>query len=80
MDVFGGKPTDWGVVVANAQGNDHVVIDQFDNSHGAKSWRVSHPHPVFSPDGQRIYFNVSSGKWTTLYVAEVAQPTAANKP
>ncbi len=70
MDRFGGKNTEWGIFVANAQGNDHVIIDQFDNSHGAKSWRVSHPHPVFSPDGKRIYFNVSSGQWTQLYVAE----------
>jgi Tol biopolymer transport system component len=70
MDVLGGKATDWGIVVANARGNDYVVIDQFDNSHGAKSWRVSHPHPVFSDDGKRIYFNVSSGQWTHLYVAE----------
>jgi len=70
MDKFDGKATDWGIFVANAQGNDHIVIDQFDNSHGARSWRVSHPHPVFSPDGKRIYFNVSSGQWTQLYVAE----------
>jgi hypothetical protein len=70
MDVLGGKATDWGIIVANARGNDYVVIDQFDNSHGAKSWRVSHPHPVFSDDGKRIYFNVSSGQWTHLYVAE----------
>ena len=70
MDAFDGKATDWGIVVADARGNDHVIIDQFDNSHGAKSWRVSHPHPVFSDDGQRIYFNVSSGQWTQLYVAE----------
>ena len=30
----------------------------------------SHPHPVFSPDSQRIYFNVGSDEWTRLYVAE----------
>jgi hypothetical protein len=47
MDKFGGKATDWGIIVANAQGNDYLTLDQFDNSHGAKSWRVSHPHPVF---------------------------------
>ncbi|MEP6667995.1 MAG: hypothetical protein ABJF10_02515 [Chthoniobacter sp.] len=70
MDKFEGKATDWGIFVADARGNSHVVIDQFDNSHGARSWRVSHPHPVFSPDGKRIYFNVSSGQWTQLYVAE----------
>lgn len=70
MNKFNGKSTDWGIVVANAQGSDHLILDQFDNSHGAKSWRVSHPHPVFSPDGKRIYFNRSSGQWTELCVAE----------
>jgi Tol biopolymer transport system component len=64
------KTGEWSVVIADARGNDSVVLDQFNNSHGARSWRVSHPHPVFSGDGHRIYFNVSSGPWTELYVAE----------
>lgn len=72
MDHLGGKATDWAIVVCDARGGSHVVLHTFDNSHGAKSWRVSHPHPVFSPDGKRIYFNVSSGPWTTLTVAEAA--------
>ena len=33
------------------------IIHRADNTHGARSWRISHPHPVFSPDGKRIYFN-----------------------
>jgi hypothetical protein len=70
LEKFGGTEKEWGVVVADARGTNYVIIHRFDNSHGAKSWRVSHPHPVFSPDGQRIYFNVSSGPWTTLHVAE----------
>jgi len=74
MDHLGGKKTDWAIVVGDARGGNHVVLHQFDNSHGAKSWRVSHPHPVFSADGRRIYFNVSSGPWTKLYVAECATP------
>ena len=72
MDRVGGSAKEWGVVVADMCGTNYVVIHHFDNSHGAKSWRVSHPHPVFSADGQRIYFNVSSGPWTQLYVAEAA--------
>ena len=70
MDRLDGVATDWAVVVADASGTNHVVIHQFPNSRGAASWRRSHPHPVFSPDGRRIYFNVSSGPWTQLYVAE----------
>lgn len=70
MDVFGGDAKEWGIVVADARGGDYVLIDHFDNSRGAASWRRSHPHPVFSPDGRRIYFNASSTRWTQLRVAE----------
>jgi len=71
LDKFGGSEKDWGIVLADAKGNEHIVLHRFNNAQGAKSWRVSHPHPVFSPDGKRIYFNVSSGPWTTLHVAEI---------
>ena len=60
----------WGVVVGDFASGEHELVHSFDNSKGATSWRRSHPHPVFSPDGRRIYFNVSSDKWTRLYVAE----------
>lgn len=73
LDLFGGKATDWGIVLADARGKNHIILHRFDNSHGARSWRVSHPHPVFSLDGRRIYFNVSSGQWTQLHVAEAAK-------
>ena len=73
MDKLGGNAKDWAIIVANTKGTDYVVLHQFDNSKGAASWRRSHPHPVFSPDGKRIYFNVSSGQWTQLHVAEVGQ-------
>jgi hypothetical protein len=71
LENFGGKRTDWGVVVTDVQGAGQVVIHKFDNSHGAQSWRPSHPHPVFSGDGKRIYYNVSDGEFTRLFVAEV---------
>jgi WD40 repeat protein len=74
MDHLGGDARDWAVVVADVRGNDYVIIHKFDNSHGASSWRRSHPHPAFSPDGKRIYFNVSSTKWTQLHVAEAGKP------
>jgi Tol biopolymer transport system component len=70
MDRLGGNAQDWGVIVGDIRGQDYVVLHKFNNARGAKSWRRSHPHPVFSPDGQRIYFNVSAGDWTQLYVAE----------
>jgi len=70
LDRFGGTEKEWGVVVSDIRGGGHVIVHRFDNSGGARSWRRAHPHPVFSPDGRRIYFNVSSGPWTQLWVAE----------
>lgn len=58
------------VVVGDLAGNAHVAVHQFDGSKGAASWRRSHPHPIFSADGRRVYFNVNAGPWTELYVAE----------
>lgn len=77
MNAIGGSAKEWGIIVADARGTDYVVIHKFDNSRGASSWRRSHPHPVFSPDGRRIYFNVSSGDWTQLHVATVGELPAA---
>ncbi len=74
MTSFGGARNEWGVVLADTKGTGQIVLHKFDNSHGAKSWRVSHPHPVFSADGKRIYFNVSDGEFTRLFVAERANP------
>ena len=71
MTSFGGARNEWGVVLADAQGTGQIVLHHFDNSRGAKSWRVSHPHPVFSADGRRIYYNVSDGEFTRLFVAEI---------
>lgn len=65
-----GPPGHWAVIVARADGSGWQELDRFDNTRGARSWRVSHPHPVFSPDGRRIYFNKSADGWTRLYVAE----------
>jgi Tol biopolymer transport system component len=76
LDVFGGDKGQWAIIVADARGGDYVVLHKFDNSRGASSWRRSHPHPVFSLDGSRIYFNTSSGDWTQLHVTESASPAA----
>ena len=70
LDTLGGKPGEWGVVVGDLRGRHYAIVHRFDNTHGARSWRRSDPHPVFSADGRRIYFNVSSGDWTQLHVAE----------
>ncbi len=71
MDKWGGTSKEWGIVLADSQGKGQIVIHQFDNSRGANSWRRSHPHPVFSADGKRIYYNVSDGEFTRLFVAEI---------
>ena len=72
LESLGGKRGEWGVVVGSMEGRDYVIVHRFDQSGGARSWRRSHPHPAFSADGKRIYFNVSSGPWTRLYAAEIA--------
>jgi len=68
---IGGRPGEWGIVVCRTDGAGYALIHRFDNSRGARSWRVSHPHPVFSADGKRIYFNASDTAWTRLLVAEI---------
>jgi hypothetical protein len=70
---FGGPKGYWDVVVGDVATGEVVTIHRFNNSQGARSWRVSHPHPAFSPDGKRVYFNVSDGPWTRLYVAETTR-------
>ena len=60
----------WGIVVKNFEKQSWNLIYKFRNSRGARSWRASHPRPAYSPDSQRIYFNVSADKYTRLYVAE----------
>ncbi len=71
-DPFAGAKGFWAVLAGDLRTGQTAILHQFDNSKGARSWRVSHPHPVFSADGRRIYFNVSDGEWTRLHVAEVA--------
>jgi Tol biopolymer transport system component len=78
MDKLGGKSGEWGIVVCDARGGEgrFQILHRFDNSRGARSWRRNDPHPVFSADGRRVYFNVSEGEWTQLYVAERADGSA----
>lgn len=71
LERFGGTKQEWGIVVGDLTGTRYKILHRFPNDKGAKSWRVSHPHPVFSPDSRRIYFNVSAGEWTELHVAEL---------
>jgi hypothetical protein len=66
----------WAVAVGSLGRAEHRVVHRFDNTGGSTSWRPSHPHPCFSPDGRRLYFNVSSGRWTRLFVAEAGREPA----
>ncbi len=67
---IGGSDKEWAVMVADLEGKSHEVLHRCDNTGGAQSWRGPHPHPVFSADGNRIYYNVSAGEFTRLYVAD----------
>lgn len=66
-----GKPGFWAIGIGSTTGDEFIVVDLFDNTQGAKSWRHNHPHPSFSADGKRVYYNVNDGRWTRLMVAEV---------
>ncbi len=72
---LGDKPNQWGITINDLLGGEgrFQVLHKFMQDRGAKSWRRNDPHPVFSADGQRIYFNVSEGEWTRLMVAERAK-------
>ena len=69
-ETVGGSEGDWAIMVADFAGKSYEVLDRFKLMPGAYSWRVSHPHPIFSADGKRIYFNKSNGTHTQLFVAE----------
>jgi len=68
-ETLGGPRSQWAVLVADLRGKSHAVLHKFAGDRGAQSWRVSHPHPVFSADSKRIYYNVNAGEHTQLYVA-----------
>lgn len=68
---IGGKPGEWGILVADMRGGRWQLLHSFDQTKGAKSWRRNDPHPAFSADGKRIYYNVSDGPFSRLFVAEV---------
>ena len=71
-EALNGPPGEWAVLVADLQGAGYKILHRFAGNGGAKSWRVSHPHPVFSADSQRIYYNVNAGEYTQLHIAELA--------
>jgi len=64
----------WAVGVGDlTTGQVHTVHEVRELPGGATSWRPPHPHPAFSRDGRRLYFNVSQGKWTRLHVVEARE-------
>jgi hypothetical protein len=70
----GGRPGEWGIFVVSPAAKEFTIIHRFpfrDKGLGAQSWRLPDPHPVFSADGKRIYFNVNDGPWTRLWVGVI---------
>lgn len=58
----------WSVAVADLAGHHHDVVHTFHPT-PVTSWRPPHPHPAFSADGRRLYFNASDEQLTQLHVA-----------
>jgi hypothetical protein len=69
LERLGGATGERGIVVEDIAAGQHVLVDRFDDTNGAASWRRNHPHPVFSADGQRLYYCVSATPWAQLCVA-----------
>ncbi|MDR1190763.1 MAG: hypothetical protein LBK60_03740 [Verrucomicrobiales bacterium] len=72
----GGRPGEWGIFAVAPSANEFTLIHRFPfrtKGLGAQSWRLPDPHPVFSADGQRIYFNANAGPWTRLQVIELVK-------
>ncbi len=62
----------WSVVMCDPETGTFVRLHELRQlPDGSTSWRPAHPHPVFSHDGKRLYFNVAKDGWTRLHVAEV---------
>lgn len=72
-EAAGGPPLEWGIMVADMNGGKWTLLHSFVQSKGAMSWRRNDPHPAFSSDNRRIYYNVSDGQFTRLFVAESAR-------
>ncbi|MDQ8207277.1 hypothetical protein QEH52_07145 [Coraliomargarita sp. SDUM461003] len=70
----GGKPGEWGIIIGSLDYDEFATIHRFEHVDGAHSWRKPHPHPAFSADGRRIYFNSSTGAWTRLMVLHFPMP------
>lgn len=68
----GGRPGEWGIILGSVKTGEFTAIHRFINGSGAKSWRPSHPHPVFNADGRRIYFNENGAGSTCLRIIEIA--------
>lgn len=68
---FTETPGLWPLLVGDVRGERHGIVTTVDYRRGATSWRRGHPHPVFSPDGRRLYFNSGAGPWSRLLVAEI---------
>ncbi len=73
-EAAGGPPLEWGIMVADMNGGKWALLHSFVQSKGALFWRRNDPHPAFSTDGQRIYYNVSDGQFTRLFVAARTKP------
>lgn len=78
LERFDDSRGEWGIVVADVAGAGWRLIHRMDAGGGARSWRPAHPHPVFSADGRRVYFNANDAEWTRLLVAELCEGARAS--
>ena len=60
----------WTVVIGGETGEPVRLHHDVATGNGTSSWRPTHPHPVFSPDGRRCHFHARRGDRVVLYQAE----------
>jgi hypothetical protein len=72
-------PGEWGVLLCCLNTGMWRVIVRSAEDRGATSWRRNHPHPVFSADSARLYFNLNNERCTRLWVAEVGATATAGE-
>jgi hypothetical protein len=66
-------PGEWGVVLCNLASGESRVLARSREDGGATSWRRNHPHPIFSSDSKRLYFNLNNEPFTRLWCAIVEE-------
>lgn len=72
LSAFGGEKGRWGVALADLVNRSWCIVHRAPViGGGTTSHRPPHPHPAFSADSRRLYFNVNLGTHTVLHLMDL---------